>query len=45
MKAYFVYVLRSSKDHNLYTGYTNDLNRRLEERNKGLVPSTKNRIP
>ena len=29
----------------LYTGYTNNLKRRFEEHNKGLVPSTKNRIP
>lgn len=29
----------------LYTGYTTDINKRLEQHNKGLVSSTKNRIP
>ena len=28
-----------------YTGYTKDLRKRLEEHNKGLVQSTKNRRP
>jgi putative endonuclease len=45
MKAFFVYVLRSSKDQNFYTGYTSDLDKRLQEHNEGLVPSTRNRIP
>lgn len=33
------------KDLNLYVGYTNNLTKRLEEHNKGKVPSTKNRMP
>ena len=41
----YVYILKSRKDGNLYTGSTNDLNRRLEEHNAGLVFSTKSRIP
>lgn len=45
IKGFFVYVLRSSKDRNFYTGFTNDLERRLEEHNKGQVPSTRNRTP
>ncbi|MCA9350998.1 GIY-YIG nuclease family protein [Candidatus Saccharibacteria bacterium] len=32
---YYVYVLQSKKDGQLYTGYTNDLKRRFEEHNTG----------
>lgn len=35
MKFYFVYILRCSDD-SLYTGITNDLERRLNEHNNGL---------
>ena len=42
---YYVYVIRSLKDKNLYTGYAVDLRRRLEEHNKKKVISTKSRIP
>ncbi len=42
---YYVYVLHSKKDGNLYTGLTSDLSNRFEEHNKGYVPSTKNRRP
>ncbi len=42
---WYVYVLRSSKDHNLYIGSTNDVNRRLREHNSGKVVSTKYRMP
>lgn len=45
MKWYYVYVLQSEKDHCLYTGFTNDLKRRIELHQKGLVPSTKSRLP
>jgi putative endonuclease len=41
----YVYVLKSRKDQNLYIGSTNDLNRRLNEHNAGLVFSTKTRVP
>ena|SRR5438876_4866375 len=44
-KYYYVYVLKSAKDGQLYTGYTCDLMKRLNEHNSGLVSSTKNRIP
>jgi len=40
---YYVYVLQSQKDGKFYTGYTKDLTGRLEQHNKGLVASTKNR--
>ncbi len=42
---YYVYVLKSLKDGNLYTGYTNDLKKRISLHNSGKVTSTKNRIP
>ncbi len=42
---YYVYVLQSEKDYNFYTGYTNDLKRRINEHNSGAVSSTKKRIP
>ncbi|MBC8147282.1 MAG: GIY-YIG nuclease family protein [Bacteroidetes bacterium] len=44
-KLYFVYVLRSLKDKNFYTGYTENLDRRFEEHNSGKVASTKYRTP
>lgn len=37
MLMYFVYVLQSKKDSRPYKGFTNDLERRLKEHNKGLV--------
>ena len=42
---FYVYVLKSEKDSNLYFGYTNNLRNRLQEHNSGLVRSTKSRIP
>ncbi|OGL25925.1 excinuclease ABC subunit C [Candidatus Saccharibacteria bacterium RIFCSPHIGHO2_01_FULL_49_21] len=42
---YFTYVLRSKKDGKLYTGYTHQLRKRLEEHNQGLNRSTKGRGP
>ena len=42
---YFVYVLQSKRDKSIYIGYTNDLQRRLQEHNKGLCPSTKDKVP
>ncbi len=42
---YYVYVLQSEKDKQLYTGYTKDLKLRFEQHGKGLVESTKNRRP
>jgi putative endonuclease len=42
---YYVYVLRSKVDQNFYTGYTDNLFRRKEEHDQGLVLSTKNRRP
>lgn len=42
---YYIYVLKSLKDNQLYTGYTADLKKRLDQHFKGEVSSTKNRLP
>lgn len=41
----FVYILRSDKDGNLYTGTCFDLEKRIERHSKGSVHSTRNRRP
>lgn len=45
MKFYYIYVLQSLKDGNWYTGYTNNLKKRLKQHNNGKNISTKNRRP
>lgn len=42
---YYIYVLQSVKDSNLYVGLTSDLRKRLMEHNRGLNFSTKSYIP
>lgn len=42
---YYVYTLLSLKDFEFYTGFTTDLKRRLIEHARGLVISTRIRIP
>lgn len=42
---YYVYILKSKLDGNLYYGSTNDLRRRLSEHNDGKNKSTKSRRP
>ncbi|MFW9901102.1 MAG: GIY-YIG nuclease family protein [Candidatus Thorarchaeota archaeon] len=42
---YTVYVLRSQKDAFLYTGFTSNLEKRLQSHNAGKVRSTKGRRP
>jgi len=42
---FYVYILKSRKDNNIYLGSTNDLRRRLLEHNSGKVFSTKSRCP
>lgn len=42
---HYNYVLKSLKDNFLYIGYTNDLQQRMAEHEKGLVTSTKYRRP
>ncbi|HBI17619.1 MAG TPA: endonuclease [Candidatus Moranbacteria bacterium] len=41
----FVYILLSLKDGKTYVGSTDDLIKRLREHQRGLVKSTKNRLP
>ncbi len=45
MKFYYVYVLESEKDNQWYTGYSDDLQRRLKEHKSGQCYSTINRRP
>ena len=42
---HFVYILISKKDNDFYTGYTNEIKRRLQEHQEGKVKSTKHRLP
>ena len=45
MKFYYVYVLQSLKDKQWYTGYTDDLRKRIEEHNKRWEYATRKRRP
>lgn len=42
---YYVYVLQSEKDSNIYIGITNNLERRFKQHNIGKNFSTKYRTP
>jgi len=42
---YYTYILKSTKDKKFYTGYTKNLKLRFEQHQKGLVESTKLRLP
>lgn len=42
---FYTYVLLSLKDKKWYTGFSNDLKRRVEDHNKGLVYATTKRRP
>jgi len=42
---YYVYILESLKDNNLYVGYSDDLKRRFKEHNNGRVEITRYRQP
>ena len=44
-KFYYTYVLQSEKDGLFYTGFTNNLNRRIQEHNDCKVASTRKRTP
>lgn len=39
MKIYYVYIVKCS-DNSYYTGFTNDLERRINEHNDGLNPES-----
>lgn len=42
---YFVYVLKSQKDGEFYTGFTDNVENRIRKHNEGFVTSTKYRRP
>ncbi len=42
---YYVYILQSKNNGELYVGCTNDLKKRIQEHNSGLVFSTKSKLP
>ena len=42
---FYVYVLRSVTNGEFYTGYSNDLKRRIREHAEGKVPATARRRP
>ncbi len=42
---FYFYVLKSLKDKDLYSGYTNNLRQRFKDHNAGRVNSTKERRP
>ena len=42
---YYVYTILSLRDFDVYTGLTTDLKRRIDEHYRGLVSSTKIRVP
>ena len=42
---YYVYVLKSLKDGQLYKGYTSDITARIKDHNKGKIRSTKSHRP
>ena len=44
-KFFYVYILLSNKDGNLYVGYTPDLGIRFQKHNNGFVRATKYRRP
>ena len=45
LKMYYVYILKSLKDNTFYIGCTENINRRVNEHNKGLSKYTKNKKP
>lgn len=45
VQMYYVYILKSQKDGKLYTGSTNNLQKRLLEHNTGKSFATKSRLP
>jgi len=42
---YYTYVLLSKKDNKHYVGWTNDLRKRLDNHQKGMVDATRDRRP
>ena len=44
-KKFWVYIIQSEKDNWTYTGHTNDVDRRLNDHNRGKMKSTRHRGP
>lgn len=42
---YYVYILQSRRDGMFYTGFTDNLEKRMRKHNSGLVMTTKQRQP
>jgi putative endonuclease len=42
---YYVYILKSEKNHRYYIGCTSNIKRRIDDHNKGKVSSTKAFVP
>jgi len=42
---FYTYILQSGKDKQFYTGYTDDLQKRVKEHGNGQVASTKYHLP
>ncbi|MBN1161413.1 MAG: GIY-YIG nuclease family protein [Dehalococcoidales bacterium] len=42
---WYVYVLRSARDKELYIGSTDDISRQLSQHNSGEIVATKDRVP
>ena len=42
---HYVYLIKSKKDNSLYFGNTKDLDKRLNDHNRGSNPSTKKKAP
>ncbi len=42
---WYVYILRSARDGNIYVGSTNNLERRLKQHSNGECISTSKRLP
>lgn len=45
LEMFYVYILYSKKDKNLYTGFSSDLKNRVENHLKGKVEATRFRLP
>ncbi len=44
-KKFWVYIIQSEKDNWIYTGHTNDIDRRLNDHNRGKMKSTSHHGP
>ncbi|MBU0709921.1 MAG: GIY-YIG nuclease family protein [Candidatus Omnitrophica bacterium] len=42
---YYVYIIKSERNNNIYVGNSNNVAKRLTEHNRGDVSSTKNHTP